>query len=254
MDRKAVFGTIRMLLFLVLVSVFIAGCAEQGTKVIQISPNGQPSAPAAAPSPAPLQNSTVQNTTAPAPQAAVQPQAAPANANLQLESFLLSAINAKPNENFDVIFKVKNTGTDTISSFDYSVRIMKGSSIVKSDSNTYTQTISPGNSSKIVLTYALSDIGTYDVILNISSMGGSQKINILASSNSTAFVSGGTGSCTDSDGGKSYNVQGTCTDGSGQVYTDLCPHSNTLWEYYCDANQCKSEPHNCSCSKGSCNV
>ncbi|HTK04833.1 MAG TPA: fibronectin type III domain-containing protein [Candidatus Eisenbacteria bacterium] len=61
--------------------------------------------------------------------------------------------------------------------------------------------------------------------------------------------------CTDSDGGKSYEVQGTVTAGASS-FPDSCTDSSTLREYYCDGATAKNESHDCGtgfkCSAGRC--
>ncbi len=67
--------------------------------------------------------------------------------------------------------------------------------------------------------------------------------------------------CTDSDGGKNYNTQGTCKDSgtcNGAGCTDSCVSSYGLKEYYCSSNSCASETITCpggkycTYSKGAC--
>jgi len=70
---------------------------------------------------------------------------------------------------------------------------------------------------------------------------------------------GGSGPCSDSDYGKNYLVQGTCTQG-GSSYTDVCSFGGTLTERYCDSsNICSFESVNCAnvcagcvCINGAC--
>ena len=45
--------------------------------------------------------------------------------------------------------------------------------------------------------------------------------------------------CTDSDGDKLYTTKGTCTDSTGS-YTDSCPYSAWVKEYYCTSSGCSS--------------
>ncbi len=59
--------------------------------------------------------------------------------------------------------------------------------------------------------------------------------------------------CTDSDGGKDYNVQGTADN----TYTDWCYDFNTLGEYFCNGLNRSSEYYNCpggSCVNGACPI
>ncbi len=64
-------------------------------------------------------------------------------------------------------------------------------------------------------------------------------------------------SCSDSDGGKNYDLQGTVSFNGGQTETDSCADEATLLERYCDeANQHQTETHACGggfkCSAGKC--
>ena len=49
---------------------------------------------------------------------------------------------------------------------------------------------------------------------------------------------GSTGTCSDSDGGKSYNIKGTVTGYGGVQSTDFCSTSNTnqVFEFFCDSS------------------
>ena len=59
--------------------------------------------------------------------------------------------------------------------------------------------------------------------------------------------------CTDSDGGWSIYVKGTCSGNNGQ-YTDFCVDATTLREFACDNNNCLSMNYLCteSCYNGAC--
>jgi eight-cysteine-cluster-containing protein len=60
--------------------------------------------------------------------------------------------------------------------------------------------------------------------------------------------------CTDSDGGKNYNVQGAAASG-GQNYTDHCNSDGTLTEKYCsESGQISAEVYQCpyGCLEGAC--
>lgn len=58
--------------------------------------------------------------------------------------------------------------------------------------------------------------------------------------------------CTDSDGGKNYDVRGICNGINGQ-YTDYCYNSTLLNEYYCGSNNnCYPELKSCPCQDGKC--
>ncbi len=60
--------------------------------------------------------------------------------------------------------------------------------------------------------------------------------------------------CTDSDGGKNYDVKGTITLDNGDVKTDSCSDYKLLNEYYCNNNVGSLETYNCpyQCSDGKC--
>ena len=58
-------------------------------------------------------------------------------------------------------------------------------------------------------------------------------------------------SCSDTDGGKNYEVAGTCADAGGS-YKDSCSQSGVV-EYYCENNACSFAETTCpSCSQGAC--
>jgi len=57
--------------------------------------------------------------------------------------------------------------------------------------------------------------------------------------------------CSDTDGGRNYEVAGVCADSSGS-YADSCSQ-NSVVEYYCDAGYCKTIVSPCSsCVKNAC--
>ena len=269
-------------IFLILLA-FVAGCAEEGVRVIRVNPNG--SVDQTAPkiiSPAPSSanqtqgsaNSAVSNNTGTANTTTQTANTGtPTRADLALDSFFLSDLNVNQNENFDVKFKIKNSGTGPIGNFVYVLMIMLGSNVVKQGIYNYTQTISSGTtSSKITLTYSLADIGAYDIVVKLDPFGlfaepnennneGTQRINVVAgnasaasgTSNPTSPENSGTmGNCTDSDSGKNYNVVGSCRDSQGTSISDICVDSNKMWEWYCDAGKCAYEEHTCVCRGGIC--
>jgi hypothetical protein len=256
--------------------VFIAGCAEEGVKVIKITP-GQEPVNTITPSPAtnqtqlPAQNATAPQNITSGNQTVQQPvsQGTPTKADLAITSYFLSGLNVDPNEAFDVKFKIKNMGYEVIKNFEYSIKIMKGSNVVKSEVFNYTQELGPGNTSdKIQASYSLPDTGAYDVVVkmdpfnifaepNENNNEGKQKINIIAATgNSTSQTntntSSQTGSCTDSDSGKNYGIKGTCRDANNPGIVDFCADTNKLWEWYCDAGACTHEEHTCFCREGIC--
>lgn len=65
-------------------------------------------------------------------------------------------------------------------------------------------------------------------------------------------VTGMATACTDSDGGKIYDVQGTCTPVYGSPVTDSCLGTTYLIESYCSGSSCMSEYHPCNCNNGAC--
>jgi cysteine-rich repeat protein len=64
-------------------------------------------------------------------------------------------------------------------------------------------------------------------------------------------------SCTDSDGGKIYEVQGTAVDGTG-TYNDACAGPGAVAEYFCASSAVANEVYVCGagkkCSAGKCVV
>jgi len=62
-----------------------------------------------------------------------------------------------------------------------------------------------------------------------------------------------TPTCTDTDNGKNYSVQGTVTSG-GQNYADYCLNESTLKEYFCSNKAMSEENYICTygCGAGRC--
>ncbi|MBW3023236.1 hypothetical protein KY308_03975, partial [Candidatus Woesearchaeota archaeon] len=117
--------------------LFLAGCAEEGVKVVTVSPQGEP----AAEQPATTQTQT--STSEPAPQTQTSQQQASTTsvstkADLEITSYFLSSLNAEQNEEFEVKFKIKNAGTEAITNFEYSIKIMEGNDVIKSNFYNYT--------------------------------------------------------------------------------------------------------------------
>src|SRR3989338_5143971 len=156
----------KKILFLIIFLVFIAGCAEEGVKVVKVTPGEDvrtitptpepnqtpPSAPATTPT-------TTTNTTSNATTAAAQGTST--RADLEITNFFLSSLNAEQNEAFEIKFKIKNAGAAEISNFDYSVKIMKGNNVVKTDIYNYTQVLGVGTTTdRMELSYFLSYTGS----------------------------------------------------------------------------------------------
>jgi hypothetical protein len=63
-------------------------------------------------------------------------------------------------------------------------------------------------------------------------------------------------SCSDTDGGQNYDIQGRVTYAGGTTADDSCSDSNTLSEEYCVGNEHRTEVHACGggnkCSAGAC--
>jgi len=66
-------------------------------------------------------------------------------------------------------------------------------------------------------------------------------------------IEGAVHTCSDTDGGKVYNVKGTVTTEAGSV-TDKCLDSNQLEEFYCQNNLMYDDIYTCpyGCSNGAC--
>src|SRR3989338_2243093 len=263
----------KKILFLIIFLVFIAGCAEEGVKVVKVTPgeeartitpspepNQTPSAPAT--TPAATTNTTSNATSAPVA------QGTSTKADLEITNFFLSSLNAGQNEAFEIKFKIKNAGSAEISNFEYSVKIMKGNNVVKTDIYNYTQVLGVGTTTdRMELSYFLSDTGSYDIIVKLDPFNafaepketnneGKQKINIVEGNKTTTGSATNTssGSCTDSDGGKVYNTKGSCSDSVVSNMQDICIDVNELWEVYCDSDsRCAFEKeHTCYCQEGKC--
>ena len=261
----------RLFVFLILL-VFIAGCAEQGVKVVKVGQGETPQTTAPA---VPVQNAQ-QNQTPAANNTPAAPvnQGASTKADLGVTGYYLSILNAEPNEDFEVKFKITNSGTAAISNFEYSVKIMKGNDVIKSDVYNYSQELAAGASSeRIVLTYYMSDTGSYDVIVKLDPFnayaepnennnegkqklnviipisGNSSTVNTITRTNRTSNSSGTSDGCTDTDGGKVYGIRGTCTDSYGTKISDVCTEVNQIWEWYCSEGRCANDIHTCTCNE-----
>lgn len=73
-------------------------------------------------------------------------------------------------------------------------------------------------------------------------------------SNGACLGDGSTLACTDSDGGKNYNVKGSVTAGEFSM-TDNCVDSGSILEWYCESNKFKNAYRLClsgTCSNGAC--
>ncbi len=271
--------------------LFLLGCVEQGIKVIHVT-NGGGTVPVVAPSnntaaqPAPSSNQTANQTaanqsTAPASNAtAPAGQGTPTKADLAVSNFLMSTIYPLPGEDFDVSFKIKNVGTESIKNFAYNIKIMKGNDVIKSEDYPYNTTIDAGGlTSKIGNTYNLNE-GIYALTLTLDSgnafkepdesnnikkqtFSAQQVISSNESStathsssnssrNSSSSNSSSNSGCTDTDGGANYNVKGICTDRFGQNIGDICLDVNKLWEWSCVSGRCVYAEHTCSCLEGKC--
>ncbi|MEM4336621.1 MAG: CARDB domain-containing protein [Candidatus Woesearchaeota archaeon] len=198
-------------------------------------------------------------------------QGADTKADLEIVDFLLSTLNSNQNEEFEVKFKIKNSGTDAISNFDYAIIFVKNNITIRTDYYNYTQILGVNSlTDKITLSYSLPELGLYDVIVkadasekfqepNEENNLKKQKINIIESatssssttSTSTTAPSTNSKKCFESDGGKNYNVMGSCVDENTDI-RDVCIDVNELWEWYCSNDRCVYEVRTCHCSEGKC--
>jgi hypothetical protein len=87
-----------------------------------------------------------------------------------------------------------------------------------------------------------------------TSAGGSASVNESSSSETSGNWTGSTAHCTDTDGGETYDLQGTCGDASSGNLKDTCIGSDTLIEWACHKTQdkCLQIQHECTCEAGAC--
>lgn len=278
------------LIIIIVLAVFLFGCVHEGIRVVRVTNNTQPSGnvPAVAPSTTTPQNTTVSNqttatnqtnttTTTNTPSPTV-PTGKATNADLAINSFYMSSLNPRPNEEFSSNFKIKNLGTEAIANFEYTIKIMKGNDVKKSETFIFNDSIAAGSSTeKIVKTFSL-ELGEYEFMLTLDSAYAyaekdesnnlkKQKFAVInpissngttvynssssSSSSSNSSTSSNTG-CTDTDGGAVYSSKGFCSDKFGQSVMDMCLEVNKLWEWKCVSGRCVYEEKTCTCVEGKC--
>jgi len=141
-------------------------------------------------------------------------------------------------ETYSIKWRSEGLDTVTVNLYDPSTSHSYGlaSNVIASQGN-YTWTIPstiPGGS-----TYKIQVSGSYKTLA-------------LDESDNYFSIVAATATCTDSDGGKNYNIKGTCTD-NVQTYSDNCL-LNVVNEWFCENNLCKNEVYTCpnGCENGAC--
>ena len=269
----------RLKILIVLVFLlFLLGCVQEGIKVVRVANNTSPTIPATTNYPS--TNQTASNVTVNAQinvSNSSSAKGAPTNADLAVSTFYLSTMYPLPNEDFDVILRIMNQGTESIKDFEYSILIKKGEDIKKSERYSYNLSLDAGaTTGKIMKTFSL-DEGDYKIIITLDPANvfqeknennniKEQSINVqysttsnssavrndtrtTSSRNTTNTTSSG---CTDTDGGLTYDLKGECTDSYGSNLPDICIDVNELWEWYCESGRCKNSIHTCYCIEGKC--
>ena len=202
-------------------------------------------------------------------------------ADLAVTNFFLSTLYPEPNEMFEVNFKIKNRGIESIEDFDYTIKIMKGTDVKKIEYGIYQEELDSGETSDRISEVFSVEAGDYDVVItldpsndfieddednNVDEMSIAVQ-NPGTSSGSDVYTNPGTPSddssddddqqtasstCVDTDNGKVYDEKGTCIDDFGNNVDDVCLDINEVWEWYCKDNRCRPESHTCYCENGIC--
>jgi len=264
-------------LFLLL---FLAGCVQEGIRIVANNTTNVSvvSANVTATPAANISNQTtsITNNTATNISNATVSTGTPTNADLAVSNFFLSTLNPRPFDEFEVTFKIKNGGTQSIKDFEYSIKIMKGNDVKKSENYAYSSEIAANSmSEKIEKVFSLEQ-GDYELILALDSSGKflepdesnnikKQRFSVFnpSSSNSSSTYnsshspssntsSSDNSGCTDTDGGATYDKYGVCTDKYGSTVGDVCLEVNKLWEWRCVSGRCVSEYRTCTCLEGKC--
>lgn len=248
---------ILFLAFLAFGALLFVACAKE-TKVVKVEEKPAGEMPA-------INETQAENATQPT---TGQQPSQPSDNDLSIDKLLLSTVYPDVGETFEVKVTIANNGRKDIVNFEYSIEIYKGSDIVKQDRQTYSGTINKSASIKITREYSLAEIGSYEVIAKIDPSNAiaefdeannekSATLTVTATSNVTQVTNktstSTSGLCTDSDGGKTYNVKGTCAGKNAAGLIDVCIESTLLWEWYCDAyDNCQHIERTCRCKEGIC--
>ncbi len=244
-------------LFLVLLLLFVA-CAKEA-RIVKVEEKSAEM---------PTNETPIQNQT----EAAQEIPAQPSDNDMAIDKLLLSTMYPDIGETFEIKVTIANNGKREISNFEYSIEIYKDSNIVKQDRESYNGTINKSASVKITREHSLSEIGSYELIVRVDPSNAiaefdeanNQKtatLTVTAPSNatqtttttSTSTANKSSGLCSDSDGGKTYNVKGTCSGKNAAGLIDVCIESTLLWEWYCDAyDNCQYVERTCRCDEGVC--
>lgn len=271
MKRIAILVTLSLLL--------LVACGQTQTTVVRVTnvkPASQQQAnqTQTAQAQQPASNETQQQT-----QANVTGAASLGDIEIDDAGTYTDTIYPQPGDTFGLKLKVVNKGTTTVNSFEYEVQITdQNNNLVKDDRQTYNSPLAPNGNNEFDLSYSLQSVGTYTLTIKIdpsnvlhepagANVEKEITIYVLAptstsgsSSSTTTHTttsSNASGACTDSDGGKNYNVAGTCTSSinAPQGIPDLCLDKRTLWEQYCAPdNSCQQETYACPgvCVSGAC--
>lgn len=276
------------ILILLISLIFILGCVEEGANVVKVNSDSDLTDDSSnqtvlqeddsATSSDNLDNTETTSSND-------DSEAVETTADLAITNFYLTTINPASKEEFDVSFKIKNRGLESIKDFDYRIEIMQGDNVIRTKNYEYSKTLSSGeSSSKISQTYSL-DAGSYKVVVSVDTaekyieddeQNNVEDIlinvgvtNTASSSGSTVHDTPGTnddsdsdetpeygivdGTCRDSDGGVEYETKGTCEDDMGNSIDDICIDVDEIWEWYCNMDdKCTHESHTCFCEDGVC--
>jgi hypothetical protein len=269
------------IIIVLFLSLFLIGCVQEGIKIVQVSNTTLQNAavnanPASTVSNASNQTAPANNTVSNTTTNTTANTGTPTNADLAVSNFFLSTLNPRPFDEFEVTFKIKNGGTQSIKDFEYSIKIMKGNDVKKSENYAYSSEIAANSmSEKIEKVFSLEQ-GDYELILALDSSGKflepdesnnikKQRFSVFnpSSSNSSSTYnsshspssntsSSDNSGCTDTDGGATYDKYGVCTDKYGSTVGDVCLEVNKLWEWRCVSGRCVSEYRTCTCLEGKC--
>lgn len=178
------------------------------------------------------------------------------------------------NEEDILNIKVKNDGAADIDSFTYAIEWYKDDEFWKEESFVYNDALKAGDSIKIEEEFSFSSTKTYKAKVYLdegNEIKENDEFNNLLVAEVTPRLpttgddddededdnggsSSSSGTCIDTDGGKDFDVKGTCSDQEEYQagFDDICISSSLLWEMYCDNGECKKYEKSCSCAGGAC--
>jgi archaellin len=195
--------------------------------------------------------------------------------DLELVSLTASTRYPNPDEEFELKIKVENNGNNDVDGFEYTVTILKDGVDYEKDTYTYEETLEANDDVKIRKDMEFSTYDEYEIQVYLDRDNEIKEsnefnnfetieINIIEHSEEEEeeeeeeVIPINIGECSDSDGGKTYNVLGNCTDEGSAVASpeDFCIDDHTLMEFYCVnvTGKCELDEERCDhgCEEGAC--